>query len=500
MLEVHYYKSGEQLQGQCELREAWKFNDLKPRFYYCRGGSSHIVSKYMKPIAVALMEACGGTAMRKRTVPSNFLRASEDDFVTAWDFTAFTTSLQELRHFLDAICDRLEEEALYVTVFDYRLGDHQVELAELLREYNHTINIQDRYSVFRLAEFIDALGYNTSVHPVSFYQQNSGSLGIPGNIGFSTACHGWEICKKCGEHKCVCVGDDGLGITSACPESMGLIPSLQRMGTIHPEKWIMRTPHDLRKFPFLKRYIERDQTLLVFDILVDLPVAPYVDDVKEHRTVPPSFTEYKRVEKICTQVGALLLRLSTPGNFSQVDLGQLDLELLRLFLECIYRLNNLPTEGQLPGLLKPRNPKEKTISEMIVGFCVPPINGLHYVKEDWIDYLVSQNFNAAVTVPLFEPKRPPLITGQSFETTQHPFFSILEDLEIVTIQDIKERIVLDNPLSLHKFRRCMDPLLRYGGFSQVIIVNVIKDIPSQFNSYLRSNVVLSSSWAVARQI
>jgi hypothetical protein len=137
---------------------------------------------------------------------------------------------------------------------------------------------------------------------------------------------------------------------------------------------------------------------------------------------------------------------------------------------------------------------------MIAGFCVPPISGFMYTKDDWIDLLLSRHFDEAVTVPSFEPSIPPQITGLSFETSQHQFFSILEDLEIVSIQERKERLVLDNPVSMHKFRRMIDPTLRYGGYKPVVIVSVLKDIPPQFSSYIRSPVVLSDTWVVSRQI
>jgi len=46
-LERWYYETGYQVGGITEMRWAWKFNDLKPRAYYCMGGQKDVPDYYV---------------------------------------------------------------------------------------------------------------------------------------------------------------------------------------------------------------------------------------------------------------------------------------------------------------------------------------------------------------------------------------------------------------------------------------------------------------------
>jgi len=44
------YFERQDVDGPIEVRKAWRYNDLKPRVYYARGGVTHTVSRYVQPI------------------------------------------------------------------------------------------------------------------------------------------------------------------------------------------------------------------------------------------------------------------------------------------------------------------------------------------------------------------------------------------------------------------------------------------------------------------
>jgi len=110
-LEKHKLNTGEMVQGDCEMRMAWKFNELKPRFYYCTGGTMYWESRFMKPLAVELMESVPSTRLQRRQHPEDIGYALEDeDYLTLWDMSAFTSSLSELKYFLYYLVKNMEED------------------------------------------------------------------------------------------------------------------------------------------------------------------------------------------------------------------------------------------------------------------------------------------------------------------------------------------------------------------------------------------------------
>jgi len=115
-LELHKMQTGEMVQGNSEMRMAWKFNELKPRFYYCSGGSDYWESRYMKKIAVELMESIESTTLGRRQNPTDIQYSLKDeDYLAIWDMSAFTSSLSELKHFLFYLVKNLEEDSFIQT-------------------------------------------------------------------------------------------------------------------------------------------------------------------------------------------------------------------------------------------------------------------------------------------------------------------------------------------------------------------------------------------------
>lgn len=109
-LELHKYRTGREINGDCEMRTVWRFNELKPRFYYATGGRMYWKTRYMKRIAVVLMECIQSTQEKRRSHPEDIQYSIEDeDYVMLWDYSAFTTSLSELKLFLYYIAKNMED-------------------------------------------------------------------------------------------------------------------------------------------------------------------------------------------------------------------------------------------------------------------------------------------------------------------------------------------------------------------------------------------------------
>jgi len=241
-LERHYFLTGEKIQGRTEMRYSWKFNDLKPRPYYCIGGRDYWQARHIRQIAVEFMNACPTSKIeRRKDISLALLDVSPDDYLTLWDFTSFTTSLSELRHFLYYLSRHLESfDDLHkhpLKLIDFRSDDPitHVYIWDLLDSYNESIN---RFSDFSLVRVLDILQLDDpSVTDMT--QSNSGMLGIPGNIGFSTLLHAFHTegqSSMQGRDVMLCVGDDAFA-TSLDNPHLRLIPHMSRLGKIHRDKF-----------------------------------------------------------------------------------------------------------------------------------------------------------------------------------------------------------------------------------------------------------------------
>jgi len=241
-LERHYHQTGQMVGGSCEMRWAWRFNDLKPRCYYCTGGSCYWSSRYMKPIAINFMNLLPITEQRRRSFPQTAsMFVDEEDYVVIWDYESFTTNLVELRQFLFWAARYIEENSLGrdrpVKCFDYRNGIVPRHLWEMLDDYNQEVNVYTPFSIHRL---LDDIGLDRMDDVMSeMVMQNGGPLGVHGNIGFSTTLGGIHTTAKVKNMDAgVGMGDDILGITRMDPESKGgLVDHANDLGRIPLSKF-----------------------------------------------------------------------------------------------------------------------------------------------------------------------------------------------------------------------------------------------------------------------
>jgi hypothetical protein len=402
-LERHYHETGQKIGGENEMRWAWRYNDLKPRCYYCTGGRSYWVSRYMKPVAVKFMNCLPITSKGRRSFPeiaSTFVEP--EDWVVIWDYSSFTTSLVELRQFLFWSARYIEHESRGrdrpLRLFDYRLGIVEKPLWEMLDEYNEIVNVYSRFSIHRL---LDDLGLdNVGDVMLEMTMMNSGPLGVHGNIGFSTTVGGVHTAAKVKHRNAgVGMGDDILGITDRDPmEPGGLVEHAQDLGDIPLSKFGSFGPvkeGDNEGWKFVKRPLRRTHDGFSIGTLLAFPILAYVFDIQSrNRKFPLDLDEGKTIHRFLGQVGAFLWDL----QMSTLHITDDDLLLIHNLLIPAYEFLGLPRQGSLPGY-RIHRPKGLHIT---LGLCCPSIAFELYspIKYEWTEYLWDRSNVSHCILPI----------------------------------------------------------------------------------------------------
>lgn len=471
-LECHYHRTGMQIQGECEMRTAWKFNDLKPRLYYCQGGRDYWAARFVKPLAVALMESIPSTNTALRRNP-NQIQLDPQDYIVAWDFEAFTTSLSQLKFFISAVVEGLRHRELpNLQVFDYHKGILEIDPCDLLDEYNEICNINAPFSIHRLVDryHLEDLG----IERTDFVQQNSGMLGVAGNIGFSTACHGMEICKVCGEDKCVCVGDDALAATAIPPEYQ-IIPMMEELGRIHPDKFDRLVPEEDGPIKFVKRALYRDIDSLYLDFLISLPISAYIDNQYGSRTTPPDLTSYKCAKMVAVATGQVLWDVRE----HHLDLDDRDILYLNTFLRTTYRYMNFPIEGRLPGALLQIGDQKVQIK-----FTIPSLQFDRYDprNSDWLEYLLDHTSQMFFSIPVLVEFRTSTVPDPNDEVyvPMQKGWKVLEDCGYVSVESLYEVVMVLNEGNKRRLRWALK-VDRSDNRLQLCRVVCLKEIPLMFH-------------------
>lgn len=478
-LEVLYGETGVKVGGACEMRQSWKFNELKPRLYYCKGGLAHHASKYIKDITITIMDALDITHVDTRRRPWEFLEADEDDHIVYWDLTAFTSTLSELKHYLWYLANAIEdygERPLWAV--DYRLGRVQLSLSETIRQYSEVVNHLHPITITRLLDrFISSEDYDD----LEYTMVNSGPLGVDGNIGLSTACHGYAMLHESeGPRKDVNVGDDGLSLRKEHP-NIGLYPRLRSIGHLHPDKEGIIPAYDWNTIgKFLKRRLERVDGGIWISSLLSFPLPNLIDGVYGFRSASPD-SDHKRIGKIMKAIGALMWSITgdCPG------LTDRDYRLVSIYLREIYERLGASPRGSLEGFHPKKSACHSPDSCGMVRLAYPPIR-FDYEFEpwrgDWLLFLLARDGQIAhVTAPVLttqsridKPVQDDILFCPSLGVYQ-----VLVDLGYIETEEIKEVLDLSIEANRDKFvshvrgeRRFFVPLIR---------LKCLRPIPEKFD-------------------
>lgn len=250
-LEQFYSRTGIEGVGPTEMKQAFAYNDLRPRIYFARGSTHHHRSKYIQDIFNRIIEAFQCIHKFERFHISR-LRMTKDQIFIVYDFSVFTTNLQSLSEFLHALGDFYK--AVWITVIDTWEGPKRINLGDHLHDYAATCNDFPSFETF----------YGSMDGEPITYESGAGLLGIPGNITSSTLWH--AIVLMCIVHDIMIkvVGDDaGAVLPEVERNEDAFLEAIKEFGDISKPKteiWRYIDPlADIEKviWQYVKRQIYR---------------------------------------------------------------------------------------------------------------------------------------------------------------------------------------------------------------------------------------------------
>jgi len=377
MLERWYAKTGYEIGGPCEARQAWGFNDITPRTYFAGGGTTFHDSKYIRPVINSLANSFPETGFISR-YSTNDLILEKTILSFVYDYRSFTSNLTEFKHFLADLacfCDDIR-----VQIVDSREGVLNVSLGSLIREYNQTCNIDGHFTLNR---------YITGLFE-EFRHNRAGFLGVYGNITGCTVLHGLHACQLCGDKsECKCVGDDVYGIAQVGEgyTRYDLIEGIQELGEIQVEKvqfWDYRPleedENDDRAYPYCKRPFDRFENRMILEQSIFLPIFGALVPIAESFRSDEEMDQHKRIKVLCRQTHSVIEQCR--NMYPELDFHQVNL--IRGYLDAMYTIVGLPKDGRLPFESFISQRKERTS-----GLLVPCIEGDFLGQTQW-DLLSSR--------------------------------------------------------------------------------------------------------------
>lgn len=470
----HYAETGNQTGGPMEVRLKWGFNDLQARVYYALGGDGYFSALYIKQICNKICEILPSTNPHSRFDTTRIRVISTEEIVVTYDYTAFTTSLSELKYFMHYLADQLD--GIEVDVLDVYSGIVTINLREYIHHYNRKVNVLQEFQINRLFHGVDEY----------FRQGRSGSLGTQGNIVFSTSFHGIHLGEFTGTpYEDSCVGDDALVAILASLLPL-FISHVNHLGTIHPEKFTLLTRrandsrHQNRQaFKYLKRPVTVDfigqVRTGILDAFPDLFTAlGYETD--SFRT-PDNLTFEERAKALVTQWARfLVVHLDDPTRLSYALEDHLYI-LLEMIGVCYDDLG-IPRSGCIPSQLIGNG--EWRIE---ARFYAPPCDDLSVFQENWLDLLYRRFSDEGITIPyttesLLGPEPDCLATHRTRCSAGHPVVRIMEVLKKVK----RENIMVYTTFTAEVRERESDRIFRAKGHTLAEIT--FYDVPEWFSDVL----------------
>jgi hypothetical protein len=428
----HYLWTGSQIPGPLEMRMAWFYNDLKPRVYYCLGGSDYFNGLYIQEISNLFVDIFPSTNPATRFNISRVGNLEEGQLLITYDYSSFTTSLSELRYFLFWLSEACMGKT--ITLLDVREGLVDRDLGEILQEYNDVVNHYQAFSIERFATWLDT-------NPSILRQGRNGSLGVKGNIVLSTTLHGVALADLTSTPDSdLCVGDDALSkIYSFLLDSF--ISCVNNLGEINPDKFTtipylpQQSPH-YHQYKFLKRplfvTVDGEPILGTLDFFPSIADALYPQGDGIH-TSKPGYTLTGAARTFAMQWGRFLRLVQlSEQNTSVCD--ESELEFVLRGVQLVYKRFGLPIGGATPGNFVVRDFETETDS--MGEYFLPPCDTVLVFGRDWMEDLLFRFHGQLVTLPVLtvEQEVPQsLFEGQVFTCqTGIAVFGLMESLGMLS--------------------------------------------------------------------
>jgi hypothetical protein len=458
-LEQLYMEEGIQVDGPCEVRYAWKYNDLKPRVYYAIGASAYNHAKYVHSVFDELVKISRSTHPLTRYTFAGFPQLSfpENTFII-YDYASFTSRMIDFKEFVREFAQFLE--GTMVKVFDTSRGILEVDLGHLVHQYNDACNQNGEFCVTRI---FDSMGVSSGEYVVLEHKV-AGMLGVFGNIVGCTALHGIVGVQICGgDENGNFIGDDA-GI--ACLEMerfevYQIKESVRSIGEIADEKYEIFEGNDEEyedsdSWHYTKRPIGVEQGGIKHGWMPEFPLlAPARGLNLDHVTVKlPEFRLRRRI--FVRQVTRFLNSLTA----HQDEVSEEDWDLVQFILKDCYRKLQLPIYGAIPKLENRWIDGRPHGDDVVV---VPPILP-DVLKKGWRQVLQENRdtLSGTMRIPRFdmEDQLPRELTeGALFVYRSEKVLSVLDKMHVVDKRLlVEERLVTEE--SLERYFDYIDGNLR----------------------------------------
>lgn len=480
--ELYYHHTGVMPKGQgVEMRQAWFYNDLKARTYYAYSGESYEKSRFVQPIFNSLLDAFQTTHRFKR-FRMDRLDLLEDHALLIYDFSSFTSSLEQQRAFIEELAIFTDEVPIFL--FDSFMGYTQTTLGSLLREYN---SLNEHFPCLPSAA-LASLGLQ------EFFHTKAGYLGVHGNLASCTLLHGLlALTITEDERLASVVGDDGMiAVHHLGPlnlesldsqpaveeeEEEGEIPFLEEV--LHYLRLIGSIASDKSSttvlgsedvcWSYLKRPVRsyRDpsdgRVHLTLDVAYPFPTSGLLlPENMTTRRKPGWDTPLERGKAFLNQVAGLRKTLSLyPPSASEV-------EFLLGYFEQLYRQFQIPVVGiweeHRTQLMRGKFPLRAKFPGESVTICMPPLpvsfDDLVLSRRDILARMPSPPLSLMVDdtngEDLYDRDLDAMEVGDVVGMTNSPRLKALSRLNFVSMS--RRRVVCRSP---EEFSQYLFPDRRY---------------------------------------
>nr|WNH24524.1 RNA-dependent RNA polymerase [Heterobasidion ambi-like virus 14] len=341
-----YGQSGIRASGHTEMRSVFRFTDLAPRTYYSTGGLSYWDACYMKKFCYELTTLLP-TCSPKDHIRSNIQRLhyQPGNTVLLYDYSSFTSSLPAMSKFTNDLSHFFS--GCVLKIFDPFEGVVHIDVGEMLRNYNLSVNQDLLFDVGRLVES-DEYGMDES-----FYMANNGPLGAQGNINLSMLLHAINItAAQDNLDRQNCVGDDAIVVFDERRYSKGyFIVIINLLGAVNESKtiWMRAYQHQTSRqredegWHFMKRPIVVYWEYIWTGTLIDFPNT-YIWE-------KPDTYHIQRPEgiRIVTTFLGQVSSFFDDCLLHSTDISGEEMELALELLRSLYHRLRLPIRGAFPG-------------------------------------------------------------------------------------------------------------------------------------------------------
>lgn len=398
--------------GAVELRRAWKYNDLKPRAYFARGGSVHWVSRHIQAIVNIIIDEFPEVGRRDRFSEFEDRFLDDDTSVFVYDYTSFTSKLQELNSFIGELGEFLRGTTVFL--YDIRDGLVEYDLGDYFQEYLEEANLIGRFMMSR------------DIAPEDFnveFRNTCGMLGVPGNIFLATLLHGLHLRMISGIGRSKCVGDDAKAKVPASHTARSVTVTLQNLGEVHPDKtvWFLPKPNiPLSRYQYIKRpYFRAEEGMMISGHLLTFPsIILMADDPDPYHTIPS-------VSDVPNTLKRSLLRFMDQLYVISMDLSEED----RIFCWW-YAVEYL---ALLKEYTESYGDKFRRVLREIRAISLPPPRDFGLVEpRNWIIEQIPDTEKFDFPMPGYSSGEIAGYTGETFVREGSKLLAYLEDLGYVS--------------------------------------------------------------------